>query len=142
MKGRADARKKSLLKFPLLFLERDDVPKEIAFRKLWFDIENDSYKASRIPGWPNAAVISRHCAIFCDKVAAAGYHTGIYTSYYWFQDYVKGLNRYDKRTAHWGYNDGSWAVNLNGECNIHQFTSIPMDRNVFYTDPNLMSNDD
>ena len=109
---------------------------------VWFDIENDSYKASRIPGWPNAAVISRHCAIFCDKVAAAGYHTGIYTSYYWFLDYVKGLNRYDKWTAHWGYNDGSWAVNLNGKCNIHQFTSNPIDRNVFYTDPNLMSNDD
>lgn len=105
---------------------------------VWFDIEDDTYKAARISGWPNASVISRHCTIFCDKVAAAGYHTGIYTSQSWFDEFVKGLNRHDRWSAHWGMNDGSFAVNLNGKCSIHQFTSIPLDRNVFYTDPNLM----
>ena len=107
---------------------------------VWFDIEDDTYKEKRIADWPNASVVSRHCQIFCDKVSAAGWHTGIYTSASWFDEFVKGLSRYDRWTAHWGYNTGAWAVNLNGKCSIHQFTSIPLDRDVIYVDPVLLKN--
>lgn len=107
---------------------------------VWFDIEDDTYKEKRIANWPNASVISRHCQIFCDRVSAAGWHTGIYTSASWFDEFVKGLSRYDRWIAHWGYNTGAWAVNLNGKCSIHQFTSIPLDRDVIYVDPVLLKN--
>ena len=106
---------------------------------VWFDIEDDNYKRNRIPDWPNASVISRHCRLFCSKIEEAGYTTGIYTSYSWFKAFINNPDQYPKWIAHWGSNDGSWNIDLSGQCEIHQFTSVPLDRNVLYVDPSLLS---
>ena len=106
---------------------------------VWFDIEDDNYKRNRIPNWPNSSVISRHCRLFCSKIEEAGYTTGIYASYSWFKAFINNLDHYPKWIAHWGINDGEWNIDLSGQCEVHQFTSVPMDRNVLYVDPSVLN---
>ena len=104
---------------------------------IWYDIEYDYYKASRMENWPNRTVISKYCKMFCDKIAAAGYRTGVYSSSYWFDNYITMSGNYEKWIANWGEDDGTWRVDLSGQCAIHQYTSQPLDKNVFYIDPSF-----
>lgn len=108
---------------------------------VWFDIEYDYYKESRIENWPNKEIITRYCDLFCDRIGKAGYKAGIYASEIWFDDYIDESLPYPKWIANWGPNDGKWNKNLKDRCVIHQYTSIPIDQNVFYTDPALFMAD-
>ena len=100
---------------------------------VWFDMEDDGWRARNgvPPSHPN---ISKLCQAYCRRIEQAGYHVGIYASYSWFENYITGCDRWDKWVAHWGSNNGNWNVNLSGYAPMHQFTSIPLDRNVIYVD--------
>jgi GH25 family lysozyme M1 (1,4-beta-N-acetylmuramidase) len=75
--------------------------------------------------------------MFCDKISAAGYKAGVYSSASWFDEYITLSGNYEKWIAHWGGDDGTWSVDLSGQCAIHQYTSKPLDQDVFYIDPSI-----
>ena len=99
---------------------------------VWFDMEDaDGYKnRNNVPA--TSPLISTMCQTFCKKVSDAGYHTGIYASYSWFGNYIKGCDNYDVWVAHWGINDGEMNSNMSYMSSIHQYTSRPLDKNVMY----------
>jgi|GEM_PF-4259998 len=101
---------------------------------VWFDMEDDGWRARNgvPPSHPN---ISKLCQAYCTRIEQAGYHVGIYASYSWFENYITGCDRWDKWVAHWGSNNGNWNTNLSGYAPMHQYTSVPLDKNVMYVDP-------
>ncbi len=102
---------------------------------VWFDMEDDGWRA-RNGVAPDNPRISELCKAYCDRIAQAGYHVGIYASYSWFENYIKGCDKYDKWVAHWGSNDGKWNNDLSAYAPLHQYTSNGgLDQNVMYVDP-------
>lgn len=109
--------------------------KHIKGRKIqvgvWFDMEDaDHYKKNR--GALKAGLISDMCKAFCGTVAKAGYYTGIYSSASWFGYYIKGCDKWDKWVASWGPNNGKLNNDTSGLGTMHQYTSVPLDRDVIY----------
>lgn len=69
---------------------------------IWFDMEDaDGYKAKH--GMPSNSTLVEICQVFCDRVSAAGYYTGIYASLSWLENQLNSskLNKYDKWVAQW-----------------------------------------
>lgn len=69
---------------------------------IWFDMEDgDKYKEKH--GMPSNGTLVEICKIFCDKVAAAGYYTGIYANLNWLETKLSSpeLDKYDKWVAQW-----------------------------------------
>lgn len=98
---------------------------------VWFDMEDaDGYKKKN--GALNSAVISDICRTFCSTIEAAGYYVGIYASQSWFGSYIIDCDRYDKWVAAWGTNDGNLQNDTSNVGTLHQFTSVPLDKNVMY----------
>ena len=74
------------------------------------------------PGTENGA-IERACA-FGDIIEANNYPCGVYASVYWWNTYLKGLNRFTKWVASWGKDDGKPGNKPNIEnCDLWQYTS-------------------
>lgn len=100
---------------------------------VWFDMEDaDGYK-SRHGCKINHANIAPLCWTFCKIIEDAGYYTGIYCSESWLQFLKPECNRFDKWVASWGrYNDGKENTDTSRYGTMHQFTSVPLDRDVMY----------
>ena len=96
---------------------------------LVIDMEDaDNYKKRN--GMPSNQTLRDICVTECEAFEKAGYYAMIYASSSWFNNQLKGLNRFDKWVAHWTVRNGKQlgnAVSPNGEnasrCTIWQFTS-------------------
>ena len=107
---------------------------------IWYDMEDaDDYKKKH-------GVLDRaHCLSFCQKyckiIKDAGYPSGIYSSTWWFDNWLnEGLDSYYKWVAQWDKNDGDYHSDTSARGSIHQYTSIDkgtgigLDKDVIYVD--------
>lgn len=104
---------------------------------VYFDMEDaDGYKRNH--GMPSHDMLVRICHSFCEVIAQAGYHVGVYASESWFLNQLKNLSgAYHRWVASWGSNNGELQVKK-VDYPIHQFTSEyrlqnkRFDRNIIY----------
>lgn len=98
----------------------------------WLDMEDaDGWKKRQ--GWsPTKRGISDIVVRFCSKVEEAGFYTGVYLSYSWLQYLDNNTIPFDRWIAHWGTNDGGMHGDYKRYGSIHQYTSIPLDKDYFY----------
>lgn len=107
---------------------------------VWFDMEDaDNYKKKR--GALTKERCLKSCQIFCKAVKDAGWYTGVYSSTWWFNNWLtSGLDDYDKWVAQWDSNDGDYHSDTSKRGTIHQYTSIDkatgigLDKNAMYVD--------
>lgn len=107
---------------------------------LWFDMEDaDDYKKKN--NVLDREHVLRFTQNFCKKVKSEGYYVGIYSSTWWFENWLnEGLDDYDKWVANWGTNDGDYHSDTSTLGTIHQYTSIDketgtnIDKNAMYVD--------
>ncbi len=99
---------------------------------VWYDMEDaDNYKANR--GALVGSLMTDMCNTYCNIIRNAGYFTGVYSSSWWFNYYLPGLNSsYAKWVANWGTNDGTLQTRYNNLGVLQQYTSKPLDKNVMY----------
>lgn len=101
---------------------------------VWFDMEDaDGYK--RKHGLAiNHDTIAPMCFAFAETIEKAGYYSGIYTATSWL-GYMSGTcDRFDKWVANWGTNNGTLQSNTSKQGTLHQYTSVPLDKDVMYCD--------
>lgn len=107
----------------------------IANRKIsvgvWFDMEDADGWKKRHDFVFTKSNVSAICNAFCKKIEKAGYYTGIYASFSWFQNYID-CPKYDKWVALWGSNSGSLEGNTSNLGSLQQYTSKPIDKNVMW----------
>lgn len=98
----------------------------------WLDMEDaDGWKKRN--GWaPTKRGVSDIVVRFCGKVEEAGFYTGVYLSYSWLQYLDNNTIPFDRWIAHWGTNDGGLHGDYKRYGSIHQYTSIPLDKDYFY----------
>ena len=98
----------------------------------WLDMEDaDGWKKRN--GWaPTKRGVSDIVVRFCSKVEEAGFYTGVYLSYSWLQYLDNNTIPFDRWVAHWGTNDGGMHGDYKRYGSIHQYTSIPLDKDYFY----------
>ena len=98
----------------------------------WLDMEDaDGWKKRQ--GWaPTKRGVSDSVVRFCSKVEEAGFYTGVYLSYSWLQYLDNNTIPFDRWIAHWGTNDGGMHGDYKKYGSIHQYTSIPLDKDYFY----------
>lgn len=98
----------------------------------WLDMEDaDGWKKRN--GWaPTKRGVSDIVVRFCGKVEEAGFYTGVYLSYSWLQYLDNNTIPFDRWIAHWGTNDGGMHGDYKKYGSIHQYTSIPLDKDYFY----------
>lgn len=98
----------------------------------WLDMEDaDGWKKRN--GWaPTKRGVSDIVVRFCSKVEDAGFYTGVYLSYSWLQYLDNNTIPFDRWVAHWGTNDGGMHGDYKKYGSIHQYTSIPLDKDYFY----------
>ena len=98
----------------------------------WLDMEDaDGWKKRQ--GWaPTKRGVSDIVVRFCGKVEEAGFYTGVYLSYSWLQYLDNNTIPFDRWIAHWGTNDGGMHGDYKKYGSIHQYTSIPLDKDYFY----------
>lgn len=98
----------------------------------WLDMEDaDGWKKRN--GWaPTKRGVSDIVVRFCGKVEEAGFYTGVYLSYSWLQYLDNNTIPFDRWIAHWGTNDGGLHGDYKKYGSIHQYTSIPLDKDYFY----------
>ncbi len=109
---------------------------------VWFDMEDaDDYKSKK--GVLDKDHCLNFCQRFCKAMKDAGYFTGIYSSTWWFTNWLnEGLDNYDKWVAQWDSNDGLYHSDTSARGSIHQYTSIDaetgtsLDKNAMYVDFN------
>lgn len=114
---------------------------------LWFDMEDaDDWKKKN--GVLDREHVLKFTKNFCKKVKAEGYYTGIYSSTWWFDNWLnEGLDDYDKWVAQWDSNDGDYHSDLHTVGSVHQYTSIDketgtnIDKNAMYVDFSHYSNE-
>lgn len=98
---------------------------------VWFDMEDaDGYKKRK--GFPTNSTITKMCIAFCEEMEKAGYYTGVYASQSWFGTKIGKSMKYPKWIANWGKDNGKLNNNLSGKCVLHQYTSVPLDKDVSY----------
>lgn len=85
---------------------------------IWFDMEDaDGYKAGKgLNVYNERELITEMCKTFCDKIAEAGYKTGVYANKNYFDNVIITI-KYPLWLAHWGIDEPSM------ECLIWQYTS-------------------
>lgn len=106
---------------------------------VWFDMEDaDNYKKKR--GALTKDRCLKSCQIFCKEVESHGWYTGVYSSTWWFDNWLTDLGDYDKWVAQWDSNDGNYNSDTSKRGTIHQYTSIDkatgigLDKNAMYVD--------
>lgn len=107
---------------------------------VWIDMEDsDNWKRNR--GLLTADHCLSVCQTFCKTVADLGWYIGIYSSTWWFQNWLTtGLDSYDKWIAAWDANDGGYHSDTSMLGTIHQYSSIDkstgkeLDMDVMYVD--------
>ena len=99
----------------------------------------DNYKKKN--GVLTAERCLKSCQIFCKAVKGAGWYTGVYSSTWWFDNWLtSGLDDYDKWVAQWDANDGDYHSDTSSMGTIHQYTSVDkhsgigLDKNAMYVD--------
>lgn len=109
---------------------------------VYVDMEDaDSWKKNN--GNPSGSDQAMAANVFMETVQKAGYFTGIYSSSWWFDHYLKGLDdSYCRWIASWGANDDEIHGTIGP---MHQYTSEHnidgkrYDRNVCYVNyPSLI----
>lgn len=102
---------------------------------VWMDMEDAD-------GWKNKNnyLTKEHCSmvckVFCDFFKSKGYYTGVYSSTWWFDNLVD--TDYPKWVANWGTNNGTCQGDFSDIGVMHQYTSVPLDKNVMYVDMDVM----
>lgn len=107
---------------------------------IWIDMEDsDDWKKKR--GLLTKEHCLEMCQVFCKVVKEAGWYTGVYSSTWWFDNWLTdGLDDYDKWVAQWDSNDGNYNSDTSYRGTIHQYTSIDkatgigLDKNAMYVD--------
>lgn len=107
---------------------------------VWFDMEDaDDWKKKN--GVLDREHVLKFAKNFCTKCKDEGYYVGIYSSTWWFDNWLnEGLDGYDKWIAQWDSNDGDYHSDLSARGSIHQYTSIDretntnIDKNAMYVD--------
>ena len=107
---------------------------------IWIDMEDsDDWKKKR--GLLTKEHCLEMCQIFCKVVKDAGWYTGVYSSTWWFDNWLTdGLEDYDKWVAQWDANDGQYHSDTSNMGTIHQYTSIDkatgigLDKNAMYVE--------
>ena len=107
---------------------------------IWIDMEDsDDWKKKR--GLLTKEHCLEMCQIFCKVVKDAGWYTGVYSSTWWFDNWLTdGLEDYDKWVAQWDTNDGQYHSDTSNMGTIHQYTSIDkttgigLDKNAMYVE--------
>lgn len=107
---------------------------------IWFDMEDaDAWKKKR--GLLTKEHCLEMCKTFCKHVKEKGWYTGVYSSTWWFDNWLTdGLEDYDKWVAQWDANDGNYNSDTSNRGTIHQYTSIDkatgigLDKNAMYVD--------
>lgn len=100
---------------------------------VWIDMEDaDKYKRNR--GALTPYVCTGVCKNFCDTIAAAGYHAGIYASDSWFgpKSFITNTYGYDKWIARWYDGTDSKAAEMSGRCSIWQYRGAPLDLDLCF----------
>lgn len=95
---------------------------------VWIDMEDaDHYKQKN--GALTQRVCTGVCKSFCDVIAAAGYHAGIYASSSWFHPngYIKDTYGYDKWIASYWDGTDRKAADFASRCSIWQYRGAPLD---------------
>ena len=120
--------------FLLELLQKYNIIPELG---IWFDMEDaDHYKNKN--GVLNKERCTKNCKIFCDFFKERGYYVGIYASSDWFGVLIDELG-YPKWIANWGTVDnGTCQGDFSDTGVMHQYTSIPLDKNVMYVDMSVM----
>ena len=97
----------------------------------WMDVEKTTFTQDY---W-TANTINANIRAFTSEFSLNNMNIGIYADYSTFTYYID--TTYPKWVAHYGRDDGNWNVDLSKMNNIkiHQYTSRPLDRDVFYVDP-------
>ena len=97
---------------------------------VWMDMEDaDAWKSKN--GYLNKEHCSMVCKVFCDFFKEKGYYTGIYSTKWWFENYIGELG-FPKWVANWGTNDGTCQSDFSDYAVMHQYTSNPLDKDVAY----------
>ena len=97
---------------------------------VWMDMEDaDGWKQKN--GYLNKEHCSMVCNVFCDFFKEKGYYTGIYSTKWWFENYIGELG-FPKWVANWGTNDGTCQSDFSDYAVMHQYTSNPLDKDVAY----------
>ncbi len=108
---------------------------------VWLDMEDaDGYKKKR-NAWTKERAVQT-CKIVCKAIQDAGFFTGIYSSTWFFTNWLNDseLNQYDKWVAQWDKNDGLYHSDTSSTGSIHQYTSIDshsglaLDKNAMYVE--------
>lgn len=97
---------------------------------VWMDMEDaDAWKSKN--GYLNKEHCSMVCKVFCDYFKEKGYYTGVYSTKWWFENYIGELG-FPKWVANWGTNDGTCQSDFSDYAVMHQYTSNPLDKDVAY----------
>lgn len=105
---------------------------------IWFDMEDaDGYKAGKgLNVYNERELITEMCKTFCDKIAAAGYKTGVYANKNYFDNVIITDDiKYPLWLAHWGIDEPSmpclfWQYTSNGS--VDGVASERVDMNYYY----------
>ncbi|MDO5109529.1 MAG: GH25 family lysozyme [Erysipelotrichaceae bacterium] len=118
-----------------VFLEVIRPYKEKISMGVWVDQEDaDGWKVKN--GFKiNKEYISKITSLMCAMIRREGFHTGIYCSYSWLKYLDRSCAFYDRWVAHWGTNDGTKQQDISSVCSIHQYTSVPVDRDFCSKSP-------
>lgn len=100
---------------------------------VWMDMEDaDNWKQKN--GYLNKEHCSMVCKVFCDFFKEKGYYTGIYSTKWWFENYIGELG-FPKWVANWGTNDGTCQDDFSDYGVMHQYTAYGgLDKDVAYHD--------
>ena len=115
-------------------LKKHDIVPDLG---VWFDLEDaDGYKNKN--GVLNKERCTKNCKVFCDYFKERGYYVGIYSSTSWFENMIDETG-YPKWIANWGpVDNGTCQGDFSDQGVMHQYTSIPLDKDVMYVEMDVM----
>ena len=106
---------------------------------VWIDMEDaDGYKGKN--GVMNKDRCTSSCKIFCEYFKERGYYVGISASESWFGTYIEETG-YPKWIAAWISNDGNLNADRSELCDLYQYTSNPIDKDVLYVEFDKLKSD-
>ena len=105
---------------------------------VWFDLEDsDGFKEKN--GILNKEHLTPLAKEFIRIIEEAGYYCGIYSTEIWFNSYLPDVEC-NKWIAFWGGNDGQVYGDFSQKAVMHQYTSVPLDKNLTYVPLEIFKN--